>query len=94
MRFSLDDLGVRELLVADVVVAELQVHVVDLEELGGHEDGRDGCQLILRFRLRLKLHPIEEVDQANHYEEDVPILHLADLGAVQDPVNEPCTERL
>jgi hypothetical protein len=47
VRFSLDDLSVRELLVPDVVVAELQVHMVDLEELGGHEDGRDGCQLIL-----------------------------------------------
>ena len=78
----------------DVIVAELQVHMVDLEELGRHEDGSDGCQLILRFRLRLKLHPIEEVDQANNYEKDVPILHLADLSAVQDPVDEPRTERL
>jgi hypothetical protein len=85
---------VRELLVPDVAVAEVEVHMVDLKELGGHEDGSDGCQLVLRFRLRLQLHPIEEVNQPNHYEEDVPILHLADLGAVQDPVNEPCTERL
>ena len=68
--------------------------MVDLEELGGHEDGRNGCKLVLRFWLRLKLNPIEEVDQANHDEEDVPILHLADLGAVQDPVDEPRTERL
>jgi len=82
MRFSLNDLGVRELLVADVAVAELEVHVVDLKELGGHEYGRDCCQLVLRFRLRLQLHPVEEVNQPNHYEEDIPILHLTDLGAV------------
>jgi hypothetical protein len=53
MRFSLNDLGVRELLMPDVVVAELKVDMVDLKKLGGHEDGRDGCQLVLRFRLRL-----------------------------------------
>ena len=32
---------------ADVVEAELKVDMVDLKELGGHEDGRDGCQLVL-----------------------------------------------
>lgn len=47
MRFSLNDLGVRELLVADVVEAELKIYMVDLKELGGHEDCRDGCQLVL-----------------------------------------------
>lgn len=67
---------------ADVAIAELQVDMVDLKELGGHKDGRNCCQLVLRFRLGLQLHSIEEVDKPNHNEEDVPILHLTDLRAM------------
>jgi hypothetical protein len=67
---------------ADVTVAELQVHMINLQKLRGHEDSSDCSQLVFGFWLSIVQHSVEKVNQPHHYKENVLIFHLTNLRTV------------
>jgi len=73
--------------VANVGIAKVKVDVIDLHKLRGNEDGGDRSQLKFLLWLRLINVHVEVVDELNHDKEDVSFLHLADLGAMQYPID-------